>query len=51
VQGGRVHEGLETGKFDGAQAHTVDPRNMTPFGALKKRLCQRVAPGATRWNS
>ncbi len=22
VQGGRVHEGLETGKFDGAQAHT-----------------------------
>jgi hypothetical protein len=49
VQGGRVHEGLETGEFDGAQAHAVIGGSSGGAHAAGDRaLCQTVAVAAMR---
>src|SRR6185312_13217616 len=41
MQGGRVHEGLETGEFDGAQAHAVfNGSAVRPVQPGDRALCQ-----------
>jgi hypothetical protein len=41
VQGGRVHEGLETGEFDRGQAHAViNGSSVMPARPGDKALCQ-----------